>query len=57
MSRSMVFKVCFAFDVFWEIDLLSPMDSLILIKTPNEYYCHQDVTGVVLCFKDVSRKA
>jgi len=56
MSGSMVFKVCFTFDVFWEIVLLSPVNSLILIESSDKYYCHQGVTGVVLCFKDVQGK-
>ena len=56
MSGSVVFKVCFAFDVCWKIVLLSPMDSFILFKSPNKYYCRQGVIGVVLCFKDVRGK-
>ena len=57
MSGSVVFEVCFAFDVCWEIVLLSPMDSLVLFESSDRYYCRQGVTGVVLCFKDVLRKA
>jgi len=57
MSGSVVLEVCLAFDVCWEIVLLSPMDSFILFESPDEYYCRQGVIGVVLCFKDVSRKA
>jgi len=53
MSGSVVFKVCFAFDVCWEIVLLSSVNSLILFESSDEYYCCQVVTGVVLCFKDV----
>jgi len=53
MSGSVIFKVRFAFDVCWEIVLLSPVNSFILFKSSDEYYCRQDVTGVVLCFKDV----
>ena len=56
MSRSVVFKVCFAFDVCWEIVLLSPVDSLVLFKSSDKYYCHQGVTGVVLYFKDIQGK-
>jgi len=53
MSGSVIFEVCFAFDVFWEIVLLSSMYSLVLIKSSNEYYCRQGVSLFVLCFKDV----
>jgi len=53
MSGSVVFKVCFAFDVCWEIVLLSPVNPLVLFKSSDKYYCRQGVTGVVLCFKDV----
>jgi len=53
MSGSIVFEVCFTFDVCWEIVLLSPVNSLVLFESSNKYYCCQDVTGVVLCFKDV----
>jgi len=57
MSGSVVFKICLAFDVCWKIVLLSSVNSFVLFKSSDEYYCRQDVTGVVLCFKDVSRKA
>jgi len=57
MSGSVVFEVCFSFDVCWKIVLLSPVNSFVLFKSSDKYYCRQDVTGVVLCFKDVSRKA
>jgi len=53
MSSSVVFKVYFAFDVCWEIVLLSPVNSFILFKSSDKYYCRQGVTGVVLYFKDV----
>jgi len=53
MSSSVIFEVCFAFDVCWEIILLSPVNSLVLFKSSDEYYCRQDVTGVVLYFKDI----
>jgi len=53
MSGSVVFEVCFAFDVCWEIVLLSPVNSLVLFKSSDKYYCRQGVTGVVLCFKDI----
>jgi len=56
MSSSMVFKVCVAFDVSWDIVLLSPVNSLVLFESSDEYYCCQDVTGVVLCFKDIQGK-
>jgi len=56
MFVSVVFKVCLAFDVCWEIVLLSPVNSFILFKSSNEYYCRQGVIGVVLCFKDVQGK-
>ena len=56
MSVSVVLEVCLAFDVCWEIVLLSPMDSFVLFKSPNKYYCRQGVIGVVLCFKDVRGK-
>jgi len=56
MSGSVVFEVCFAFDVCWEIVLLSPVNSLVLFESSDKYYCCQDVTGVVLCFKDVRGK-
>jgi len=57
MSVPVIFKVRFAFDVCWEIVLLSSVNSFILFKSSDEYYCCQDVIGVVLCFKDVLRKA
>jgi len=54
VSVSVVFKVCVYFDMCWEIVLLSPMNLFVFVsKFPDEYYCHQGVTGVVLCFKDV----
>ena len=56
VSESVVFKVCVAFDMFWEIVLLSSVNSLVLIKSSDKYYCHQGVTGVVLCFKDIRGK-
>jgi len=56
MSRSVVFKVCFAFDVFWEIILLSPVDSLILIESSNEYYCRQGVASICPVFQGRLRK-
>jgi len=56
MSGSVVFKVYLNFYVIWEIVLLSPMNSSILVEFSNECYCHQDVTGVVLCFKDIQGK-
>jgi len=57
VSVSMVFKVCIYFDMCWEIVLLSPMNLFIVISEfANKDYCHQGVTGVVLCFKDVQGK-
>jgi len=56
VSESVEFKVCLTFDVCWEIVLLSPVNSLVLFKSSDEYYCCQDVIGVVLCFKDVRGK-
>jgi len=56
MSGSVVFKVCFAFDVCWEIVLLSPVNPFVLFKGSDKYYCRQGVTGVVLCFKDIQGK-
>ena len=56
MSSSVVFEVCFAFDVYWEIVLLSPVNSFVLFKSSDKYYCRQGVTGVVLCFKDIRGK-
>ena len=56
MSGSVVLEVCLAFDVCWEIVLLSPVNSFILFKSSDKYYCRQGVTGVVLCFKDVRGK-
>jgi len=53
MSGSVIFKVCFAFDMFWEIVLLSPVYSLVLIESSDEYYCRQGFSLFVLCFKDV----
>jgi len=56
MSGSVIFEVCLAFNVCWEIVLLSPVNSFILFKSSDEYYCRQGVIGVVLCFKDVQGK-
>jgi len=56
MSGSVIFKVYLDFYVLWEVVLLSPMNSSVLVEFSNECYCHQDVTGVVLCFKDVQEK-
>ena len=53
VSGSVVFEVCFAFDVFWEIVLLSPVNSLVLFESSDEYYCRQGVSLFILCFKDV----
>ena len=53
MSESVVFEVCFAFDMCWEIVLLSPVNSFVLFKSSDKYYCRQGVISVVLCFKDV----
>jgi len=57
VSGSVKFKVCFAFDVFWEIVLLSPVNSLVLIKSSDEYYCRQGVTGICPVFQGCLRKA
>jgi len=56
MSSSVIFEVRSAFDVCWEVVLLSPVNSFILFKSSDEYYCRQGVIGVVLCFKDVRGK-
>ena len=57
MSGSVVFKVCFAFDVCWEVVLLFPVNSLVLFKSSDKYYCRQDVTGVCPVFQGRLRKA
>jgi len=57
MSASVIFEVRFAFDVCWEIVLLSPVNSFILFKSSDEYYCRQDVIGVCPMFQGRSRKA
>jgi len=57
MSWSVVFKVCFAFDMFWKIVLLSPVNSLVLIKSSDEYYCCQGVTSICPVFQGRLRKA
>jgi len=57
VSGSMIFKVCFAFDVFWEIILLSPVNSLVLIESSDEYYCRQGVSGICPVFQGYLRKA
>jgi len=57
MSGSVVFKVCFAFNVCWEIILLSPVNSLVLFESSDKYYCHQDVTGVCPVFQGRLGKA
>ena len=56
VSGSVIFKVCFDFNMLWKIVLLSSVNSLVLVKFSDEYYCCQDVTGVVLYFKDVRGK-
>ena len=57
VSVSVVFKVCVYFDMCQEIVLLSPMNLFIVFSEfANKDYCHQGVTGVVLCFKDVQGK-
>jgi len=57
VSKSVVFKVCVTFDVFWGIVLLSPVDSLVLIKSSDEYYCCQGVTSICPVFQGCLRKA
>jgi len=53
MSGSVIFKVCFAFNVFREVVLLSSVNSLVLIESSDEYYCRQGGSLFILCFKDV----
>jgi len=57
MSGSMIFEVCFTFDVFWEVVLLSSVDSLILIESSDEYYCRQGVFFICPVFQGRLRKA
>jgi len=57
MSGSVVFEVCFTFDVCWEIILLSPVNSLVLFESSDKYYCRQGVTGVCPVFQGCLRKA
>jgi len=57
VSGSVVFKVCFAFDVSWEIVLLSPMYSLVLIESSNKYYCCQGVYWYLSCISRTSEKS
>jgi len=57
VSGSVIFKVCFAFDVFWEIVLLSPVNSLVLIESSDEYYCCQSCAGICPVFQGCLRKA
>jgi len=57
VSGSVIFEVCFAFDVFWEIVLLSPVYSLVLIESSDEYYCRQGVSGICPVFQGHLRKA
>jgi len=57
VSGSIIFEVCFTFDVFWEIVLLSPAYSLVLIKSSNKYYCRQGVSGICPVFQGCLRKA
>jgi len=57
VSRSMVFKVCFTFDMLWEIVLLSPMNSLVLIKSSDKYYCRQGVSGYLSCVSRTSEES
>jgi len=57
MFVSVIFEVCFAFNVCWEIVLLSPVNSFILFKSSDEYYCRQGVIGCCPMFQGRSRKA
>jgi len=57
VSGSVIFEVCFAFDMFWEIVLLSPVYSLVLFESSDKYYCRQGVSGICPVFQGRLRKA
>jgi len=57
VSESVEFKVCFAFDMFWEIVLLSPVNSLVLIESSDECYCRQGCAGICPLFQGRLKKA
>jgi len=57
VSVSVIFEVCVTFDVFWEIVLLSPVYSLVLFESSDEYYCCQGVFFICPVFQGRLRKA